>query len=66
MLLAESGIPYDIVFELEEINAEFGKTDLALAIGSNDIINSAAEDNPNSPIAGRLIIINDFLGMPVL
>lgn len=52
VLLAEAGIPYDIVFEMDEINHEFPDTDLAIVIGANDTVNSAAEENPSSPIAG--------------
>ena len=57
MLLAEAGIPYDIVFEMEEINHEFPETDLAVVIGANDTVNSAAEEFPDSPIAGIIIFI---------
>lgn len=56
VLLAEAGVPYDIVEELEEINDEFGDTDLALVIGANDTVNSAAEDDPNSEIAGMPVL----------
>jgi NAD(P) transhydrogenase len=65
VLLAEAGIPYDIVFEMEEINHEFPDTDLAIVIGANDTVNSAAEEVPNSPIAGIPNSLN-HLGMPVL
>ena len=50
VLLAEAGVPYDIVEEMEEMNDDFSDTDLALVIGANDTINSAAEDDPNSII----------------
>ncbi|XP_072935916.1 NAD(P) transhydrogenase, mitochondrial [Epargyreus clarus] len=56
VLLAEAGVPYDDVFEMEEINEEFPDTDLVLVIGANDTVNSAAEDDPNSPIAGMPVL----------
>ena len=56
VLLAEAGVPYDIVNEMEEINHEFGETDLTLVIGANDTVNSAAEEDPNSIIAGMPVL----------
>jgi NAD(P) transhydrogenase len=56
VLLAEAGVPYDIVEEMEEINADFADTDLVLVIGANDTVNSAAEDDPNSQIAGMPVL----------
>lgn len=56
VLLAEAGVPYDDVFEMEEINDDFNKTDLVLVIGANDTVNSAAEDDPNSIIAGMPVL----------
>ena len=50
VLLAEAGVPYDIVQEMEELNDDFDDTDVALVIGANDTVNSAAEDDPNSII----------------
>ena len=52
VLLAEAGVPYDLVEELEEINDDFDDTDLTLVIGANDTVNSAAEDDPNSEVNG--------------
>lgn len=54
--MAEAGVPYDIVEEMEEINPDFKETDLTLVIGANDTINSAAEDDPNSQIAGMPVL----------
>lgn len=56
VLLAEAGVPYDIVFEMEEINSEFSDTDVALVIGANDTVNSAAVEDPDSVIAGMPVI----------
>ena len=52
VMLAEAGVPYDMVFEMEEINQEFSDVDVAMVIGANDTVNSAAEEDPNSAIAG--------------
>ena len=56
VLLAEAGVPYDIVLEMDEINSDFSETDLSLVIGANDTVNSAAEDDPNSIIAGMPVL----------
>jgi len=56
VLLAEAGIPYDIVFEMDEINEELHETDLAIVVGANDTVNSAALEDPNSIIAGMPVI----------
>jgi len=56
VLLAEAGVPYDVVLEMEEINDDFPATDLVLVIGANDTVNSAAEDDPNSIIAGMPVL----------
>ncbi|MET0295476.1 MAG: NAD(P)(+) transhydrogenase (Re/Si-specific) subunit beta [Phenylobacterium sp.] len=59
VLLAEANVPYEQLVEMEEINPEMPQTDVALVIGANDVVNPAARDNPNSPIAGMPIIEAD-------
>jgi len=56
VLLAEAGVPYDYVLEMEEINDDFDQTDIALVVGANDTVNSAAEDDPTSIIAGMPVL----------
>ncbi len=56
VLLAEAKVPYDIVLEMDEINEDFPTTDVVIVIGSNDIVNPAAQDDPNSPIAGMPVL----------
>jgi NAD(P) transhydrogenase subunit beta len=56
VLLAEANVPYDIVLEMDEVNDDLAEVDVVVVIGANDIVNPAALENPNSPIAGMPVL----------
>jgi NAD(P) transhydrogenase subunit beta len=66
VLLAEANVPYDRLYEMDEINAEFDETDVCLVIGANDVVNPAARHDTSSPIYGMPIINADKAKMCVV
>ena len=56
VLLAEAGVPYDLIYDMEDINADFGNTTVTLVIGANDVVNPAAKKDPSSPLFGMPVL----------
>jgi NAD(P) transhydrogenase subunit beta len=66
VLLAEANVPYDELFEMEQINSEFERADVALVIGANDVVNPAARSDPKSPLYGMPILNADKSRMVIV
>jgi NAD(P) transhydrogenase subunit beta len=66
VLLAEANVPYSQLFELEQINPDFQRTDVAMVVGANDVVNPDARDNPTSPIAGMPILEVDHAKLTIV
>jgi H+-translocating NAD(P) transhydrogenase subunit beta len=56
VVLAEAEVPYELLFEMSEINQDFSQTDVAIVVGANDVVNPAARNDPSSPIAGMPVL----------
>ena len=56
VLLADADVPYEQLVEMDQINPDFKSTDVVIVVGANDVVNPAAEDDPNSPIAGMPVL----------
>ena len=66
VLLAEADVPYEQLLDLDEINDDFPRTDVALVVGANDVVNPAARDDPSSPIFGMPILDVDRAGTVIV
>ena len=66
VLLAEANVPYEVLYDMDDINPMFDQTDVALVIGANDVVNPAARENPSSPIYGMPILDVDKAGHTIV
>jgi NAD(P) transhydrogenase subunit beta len=66
VLLAEAGVPYDLIADMDDVNPEFPNTDVSLVIGANDVVNPVAKSDPSSPIYGMPILDVDKSGSVIV